>query len=169
MNLHLFTTIILYLFVIIIIHVIIKNNITTGILVNKNVDNSMNKNVVNSTQKSVNSLENINDFDETSIRNELLSYLNIENKEHNEEMNNFLEKTDNIPIKGSNYFTSKSVFNFEDKNNDIDKNFNKINNDVNSFDPVINNENTDIFASTNNKVFGDIEAFDDFDETYASI
>ena len=191
MNFHIFTIIIIYLLLICIIHIILKNNLEQvskkGSISKKNINteninneniNTENINNENINTENINELENINDFDENSIRNELLSYLNIEKQQRDEELNNFLEKTDEKPVKGSNYFSKKSVFNFGQEEIGIDKNFNTINNDINTFDPVPTDKDDDIednimnsgiLNESDNKVFDGIEAFDDFDQSYASI
>lgn len=183
MNLHLFTIIIVYTLFILITHIILKNNIRIPVKHNfkkKQIlkKNKPVKNQVNIGSNDLDNLENIQDFDETSIRDELMSYLNQEKKQRDEELTNYLVKTGETSIKGNNFYTKKSVANFDNEELKIDKHFNTINNDTYSFNPVPTNKNDDIhnnilnsgiLTNSDNKVFGDIEAFDDFDQSYANI
>ena len=118
----------------------------------------------------------INDYDEKNARNELLNYLDDEEKNTNLERNNILKKYTSEPIKGSNSFTKISDNQFGEQKTDLSKHFKNNISEKHTFDGMgnkssefkLNTEGFSVSSGGNKKLFGNVEAFDDFDEAYAS-
>lgn len=171
MNFHLFTVIIVYILILSISHILIKNNVT------------IQKNIIKvDIVKDDPVLHNINDFDESNIRNELMSYFDSEKQDREKQLSNFLKNTPDDTIKAGNFFTPESNSNFIGEQSNIHDNFNIENNDKYSFDPVptkideMKTDNQDAITSggiinytPNDTLFGTVQAFDDFDMSYANI
>ena len=174
MNLQLFSVITIYLFSILIAHILIKNYLTE-IDSDKNPVKSEAEQVLYNEIKNDN-LVDINDFDELSARNELLKYLENDDMEVINQSSNFLIKkpVENVSASDSKGKYSKKDFEKEKKVK-TDKHFTN-NKDSYTFDPVptVEEELKESFGDTklspvkNDKIFGNVEAFDDFDASYAS-
>ena len=118
----------------------------------------------------------INDYDEKNARNELLNYLNDEEKNIDMERQNILKKYTKDSIQGSNSFTKISDNKFEDQKTDLSKHFKGGQNEKYSVNILsdkssnnkFNTEGFTVSSGANKKLFGNVEAFDDFDDAYAS-
>lgn len=197
MNFHLFSIILIYLFCILIIHILLKYSsekndeidlqIEEDNFSKKNIEKTKNlenneieiKNTSNpddlilnndellnlSLKKEDNNFEIIDDFDENKAKNDLIDYLNFEN----DVSYHFLDNEQDI--KGTNFYTdSNNSSKFKSDDEKIDKFFNQKNDtDIYSFDPVPTNSynNVDNNNNTDNKIFNNVEAFDDLDMSYA--
>jgi len=123
-------------------------------------------------------MNTIVNFDETQARKELLNHLDSENIKADNYKGNFLKNTGEINIKGSNFYTDKSKENFASQRTDNSNMFNFPPTDIYSFDPVPTNK-SELKDNTNDhllkgdlkksKLFGNVEAYDDFDAAYASL
>ena len=197
MNFHLFSIILIYLFCILIIHILLKYSsekndeidlqIEEDNFSKKNIEKTKNlenneieiKNTSNpddlilnndellnlSLKKEDNNFEIIDDLDENKAKNDLIDYLNFEN----DVSYHFLDNEQDI--KGTNFYTdSNNSSKFKSDDEKIDKFFNQKNDtDIYSFDPVPTNSynNVDNNNNTDNKIFNNVEAFDDLDMSYA--
>lgn len=188
MNFHLFTIIIIYTFLILIGHIFLKNNRKSNYYsknnnryentnIEPNVENESETVFVESeesSEKNDNKLLQINDYDESNVRSELLKYLDDENTDINNEKQNILNKYIDNDVKESNSFNKLSVNDFKDENLEIAKHFKSDNNEVYTFDPVptkkteFNMIKKDDVNLSKKKLFGDVVAYDDFDDNYAS-
>ena len=118
----------------------------------------------------------INDYDEKNARNELLNYLEDEERNTNIERNNILKKYTNERVKGSNSFTTISDNQFGEQKTDLSKHFQNNIIEKHTFDGMgnksnefkVNTEGFSVSSGSNKKLFGNVEAFDDFDEAYAN-
>ena len=126
-----------------------------------------------------NELIQIADYNESNVRSELLKYLDNENNDINNEKENILNKyldsdVNGSNIKGSNAYDNLGVNNFKDEKTEISKHFKSDSKENYSIDPIPSNKSE--FELIKNKtdnlskdqIFGDVVAYDDFDENYAS-
>lgn len=195
MNFHLFSIILIYLFCILIIHILLKysfekndeidleieednfpkKNLEKTIDLENNeveIKNSNNTDdlILNNDEllnlslkkKEDNNFETIDDFDENKVKNDLIDYLNFEN----DVSYHFLDNEQDV--KGTNFYTeSNNSSGFKSNDEKIDKFFNQKNDkDIYSFDPVPTNLNEKVDSNAN-KIFNNVEAFDDLDVSYA--
>lgn len=189
MNFHLFSIILIYLFSILIIHILLKysfekndeidlqieednfqektNDKGNNELEIKNSSNDLildNDELLNLSlkKKENNNFETIDDFDENKAKNDLTNYLNFEN----DISYHYLDNEEDV--KGMNFYTdSNNTSKFKSDDGKIDKFFNQKNDtDIYSFDPVPTNLDNKI-DNNDNKIFDNVEAFDDLDMSYA--
>ena len=175
MNLHLFSVITIYLFSILIAHLLIKNYLEDTVKSVKPVTTESEQ-TSNELVMDDDNLVDINDFDELSARNELLKYLENDDIQLLNESNNFLTKNIEERVSPSDTKKKSSKNEFEKQQKvKTDKHFTN-NKDTYTFDavPTTEEELKENFGDNklspvkNDKIFGNVEAFDDFDAGYAS-
>ena len=176
MNLHLFSVITIYLFSILIAHILIKNYLEDTTIIKKKQVKAEDEQPSTELVIEDDNLVDINDFDELSARNELLKYLENDDIKLLNESNNFLTKNIEERVSSSDNNNEFSKNEFEKKNKiKTDKHFTN-NKDSYTFDavPTTEEELKENFGDNklspvkNDKLFGNVEAFDDFDSGYAS-
>ena len=120
----------------------------------------------------------IKNFDENKTKAELLNYLDENQTTNRNYRTDFMKNTGDITVQGSNYFTEKSKHDFPSQETNQNKMFSGKRNENYSFDPVPTQE-TELKDNTREnllngelikkKLFNNVEAFDDFDSSYASL
>jgi len=194
MNFHFITVITVYVFALLIIHISLelqlnKTKVTTMSLLNETDRPSKSAEGLIIDINELNDLNDLNDVTDvtdfkggkSNAQNDLLQFLEKEKVLTNNDLDIFAEKS--TEIKPSNHYTSNNITEHDTTNISTDSFFKRKDDmDSYSFDPVPTDScKQDIIAdlSKNNdhslqyikkdKLFNDVEAFDDFDSTYANI
>ena len=141
--------------------------------------------IMKMNEEENNDLVKINDFDEKNARNELLDYLDGEKNSVVKERKNLLGGNNDDKIKGSNFYSEKSQNEF-DKNEMVNTSNHFIKNNKEAMSINTNqvptqistknkqNNGSDIINKfpldhSSQKIFDNVEPFDDFDGSYAKL